>query len=66
MTPLQHLTYNQSFIHKGVLHTVKNQALGMAEVLASGKLWAWPHYNGKESIKVEVITKELPNKSYKV
>jgi len=53
--PLYSLLYNQSFIHNGHKYTVKQQTYGMTEVFGLGKLWCWPHYDGTNSLKVDVI-----------
>ena len=58
--PIFQLLYNQRFIYNGITYTVTQQAPGMAEVHGKGKYWAWPHYDGTNTIKVEAITTHPP------
>ena len=53
--PLYSLPINTRFLHNGIKYTVTNQTQGMAEVFANGKFWAWPHYDGINSIKVNTV-----------
>jgi hypothetical protein len=53
-TQLKLLTYNQSFIYNGNKYTCKQQGIGMVELYCNHKLHAWPHYNGKNIIEVEI------------
>ena len=54
--PLFSMLYNSRFIHNETIYTVTQQATGMTEVHGKGKFWAWPQYDGTNSLKVEAIT----------
>lgn len=54
--PLFSMLYNSRFIHNGTIYTVTQQSQGMTEVHGKGKYWAWPQYDGTNSLKVDAIT----------
>lgn len=42
----------EKFIHNNKLYTVYQHDKTMTEVYSGGRFWAWPNYDGKDSIKV--------------
>ena len=49
------LKNGEKFIHENEVYTVYEQSANMTEVFKKNKFWAWPNYNGKESVKVTLF-----------
>ncbi len=42
MKKLYSLNFGESFTWNNIRYTVNEQAYGMTEVFANGRMWAWP------------------------
>ncbi len=53
------LKQGEKFIQNNKIHTVYSQANNMTEVFRDGRFFAYPNWNGKESVKVNMYVPQF-------